>query len=145
MILKSGFSTKYLEDVHGRRIKRGLEIGCSLDNHIRFKHGSMNVVLGHDNVGKTAWILWYFLCLSVKHEVRWCIWSGENKAEQLMRDLITMYKGKRVRDMEKAEIYRAQQDIEQWFDFISNDKMYKHEELLKLFIESGHDRDWETH
>jgi len=139
MILKKGFASKYLEDVNAGRIKQGLDIGCALDNHLRFKRGTMNVVLGHDNVGKTAWIMWYFLCLSVKHGMKWCVWSGENEAHQLMRDLITMYKGQRVQDMNIADVYNYDQQISQWFDFISKDQSYTPKQLLTIFRESGAD------
>ena len=71
---------QYLEDYKNGRIKMGLDIGCiELDEIIRYKQGQFNIINGIDNVGKTAWMLWYFLCLSNKHNLRWQIWSGENK------------------------------------------------------------------
>src|SRR3972149_8671005 len=133
MILNPGFSSEYLMKSHQGKIELGLPIGCCLDDVLRFKKSQLNVILGHDNVGKTAWIMWYFLCLSVKHGLKWVIWSGENKPQQLVRDLIQMRTGGRVRAMEISEINRQQKQIESWFSFVSNSKMYNHKQLIEMF------------
>ena len=81
---------KYLKDFHDGKIKMGLGIDCLLDSNIRFKNSQFVLMNGFPNVGKTRFILWYFLCLSVKHNLKWCVWSGENQSGQLKRDLIQM-------------------------------------------------------
>ena len=78
-------------------------------------------------------MLWYFLCLSVKHNVKWLIWSGENSAGQLTRDLIQMYSQSKLVDLNKLEIEKYNNKIGKWFTFVSNKKMYNHKDLLKLF------------
>ena len=61
---------KYLDDYHSGKIKKGLGIGCAdLDDVIRYKQGQFNIINGLDNVGKTAWIMWYFLCLNQIHNI----------------------------------------------------------------------------
>lgn len=140
MIQKPGHSTQQLLDYHDGKIKSGLGVGVKeLDLHLRFKRGQLNVILGHDNIGKTAWCLWYFLCLSSYHNITWTLYLAENKSWQALRDLIQMYSGKQFKDLTKTEISTYQMIIEQWFQFVDNSKLYTPEDLIKLFEESESD------
>lgn len=123
----------YLEAFHEGRIAMGKGIGCDLDNFLRFKQGTFNMILGHDNTGKTYWRMWYYLVLSVKYGYRWCIWTGENEAGQIVRNLIQQYKGVDFKSLSISEVYRAEQEISQWFDFVDNSHLYKYGDLLKIF------------
>ena len=82
MILENKDSLDYLYKFQEGKIKLGLGINTELDSFIRYKQGNFNVIVGLDNVGKTAWILYYFLCLTKHHKIKHIIWSGENKAGQ---------------------------------------------------------------
>jgi len=124
---------KYLEDYHAGKIKLGLGIGCvDLDNHLRYKQGQMNIINGLDNVGKTAWIMWYFLCLAELHGITFTIWSGENKAGMLTRQMIEWLTGKKLKDLRLDLVYHYEQQIADWFKFVPNDKMYKNKDLYKI-------------
>tara|TARA_R100000655_G_scaffold101765_1_gene147191 strand:- start:130 stop:987 length:858 start_codon:yes stop_codon:yes gene_type:complete len=137
MIISKDEQLEYLYAFKDGKIKRGLEIGNELDNWYVHKRGTFTVVVGLDNVGKTNFLLWYFLCLSVKHKIKWCIWSGENSAGQLTRDLIQMYAQTKIADLTKSKIQEYNNEISKWFTFVSNKKMYNHKELLKIFKESN--------
>ncbi len=128
---------KYLFDYKNGLIKMGLGIDIEdFDRHLRFKNGQLNMVNGFDNVGKTVWIIWYMLCLSVKHNLTWCIWSGENKPEQLTRQLIEMYSGRKLTSLSEKEIYRYMEEIGQWFTFVSIKESYDNKQLYKIFEKS---------
>ena len=132
--------TDYLQDYHAGKIKLGLGIDLpELDEHARFKRGEFNIINGLDNVGKTVVVLWWFLCLSSKHNLKWCIYSGENKSGQLMRQLIQFYTGKRLTDMKLSEVFHYEMLISEWFTFIDNTKFYKSKDLFKLFKEGKYD------
>ena len=132
--------TKYLEAYHAGQISKGLDTGLlKLDDSLRFKKGQLTIINGLDNVGKTIWILWYYLTLSVKHNVKWCIYSGENKAGQLVRQLIQFYTGQRLEKMELNEVYKVELIIAQWFTFIDNAKFYKSKDLFKIFDDGNYD------
>lgn len=133
MILDNGHATEYLNLYREGKIKLGLGIGCELDEYLRFKEKQLNIILGHDNVGKTYWFLWYMLCLSSLHDLKWVLWCGENSSGQLMRDLIQMYTGKRFVDLDFKEIRKAEIKMEYWFKFVSNENMYKPSEMLDIF------------
>jgi len=135
MILKHGHSTQYLLDYKDGKISQGLGIGCVMDDYLRFKTKQLNIVLGHDNVGKSYFMLWYFLALAVNHNLKFVLWMGENSSGQVMRDLIQMYSGRKFTELTKHEIMSYQSELEQNFQFISNEQMYTPQEILKL-IES---------
>ena len=132
MILKNGHSTQYLLDYKDGKISQGLGIGCVMDDYLRFKTKQLNIVLGHDNVGKSYFMLWYFLALAVNHNLKFVLWMGENSSGQVMRDLIQMYSGRKFTELTKHEILAYQNELEQNFEFISNEQMYTPQEILKL-------------
>lgn len=133
MIVNDNEIQKYLEDFHAGRIAQGDGIGCDMDNFLRFKKGTFNLILGRNGVGKTYFKTWQFLCLSVKKNYKWVIWTGENKAGQIVRNLIQWYSGRYFKTLSIAEVYKYQQIISQWFKFVDNKKMYKYQDLLNIF------------
>jgi len=138
-MLKKGQQTKYLLDYRDGKIRQGLEIGCELDKNIVFKPKQLNIILGHDNVGKSYFVFWYFLTLALKHELKFCLWAGENSYGQILRDMIQMYTGKPYKTLSHTEIRNTATFLEQYFDFIDNSKLYKPHELLELFRQSDAD------
>jgi len=133
MIEAKGKTIPYLMDYWDGKIKQGLGIDCELDNYLRFKRANLNLILGHDNVGKTYWINWYFLTLAVKHKIKFCIWSGENSSGQIMRDLITMYSGKKINELNMLELQTYARRLENYFEFVDNAKMYNPDDLFTIF------------
>jgi len=137
MILKQGDALQYLLDVRDGKIKQGLGLDCALDEHLKFKPKQLNIILGHDNVGKTYWINWYFLTLALKHDITFCIWSGENQKGQILRDMVQMYRGKHFNKLSHSQIAGDVAYLEQYFTFIDNKNLYKPQEILALFEKSG--------
>lgn len=139
MIVKQTEIQTYLEDYHAGRIKQGLGVGCVLDEYIRWKKGSMNLILGRNGVGKTYFKTWHYLVLSSKNPMmRWCVWTGENKAGQIIRNLIQIYTGRKFKDLAIHEVHRYYQEICQWFDFVDNSKSYKYKDLLNIFEDGNY-------
>ena len=139
MIIKSGSGINYLLDYKNGKIKQGLQIGCFLDEHLRFKPKQLNIILGHDNVGKSYWITWYFLTLSLTNNLKFILWSGENQHGQILRDMIQMYSGRPFKELSEQEILTYSTFLEQSFTFIDNSKLYKPTELLEIFRASDAD------
>jgi len=134
MIVGTKLIDKYLEDYRQGKIVKGLSIDCpDLDHVIRFKKGQLNCVNGLDNVGKTAWVLWYFLCLAVKHNLKFDIYSGENSPNMLVRQLIEFYNGKKLKETEQKLIYSSKEFIYEHFNFIDYKGFYKLEDLIEIF------------
>lgn len=140
MITSQNEISRYLQDYHEGKISKGLDTGLlKLDDSIRFKKGQLTIINGLDNVGKTIWILWYFLTLSVKHDLKWVIYSGENKSGQLVRQLIQFYTGQRLEKMDLSEVFKVELIIANWFTFIDISNFYKSKDLFKIFSESNCD------
>ena len=129
-----GDAIQYLIDYRNGKIVKGLGIGCSLDDHLRFKRKQLNIILGHDNVGKTYWINWYFLTLAIKHGLKFCIWSGENQKGQILRDMIQMYLGEKFTTIPESQIINTATYLEQFFDFLPNDVLYKPNEIGRAHV-----------
>lgn len=139
-ILKSGHGINTLYDYYEGRIKKGLDIGVNeVDKHIRFKTGQFVMINGLDNVGKTLFVIWYFLCLSMKHELKWCIWSGENETWQIKRDIISMIEGTKFKEIDRKRITVLMSYVDKWFKFVDNRNLYTHREVLKIFKEQDVD------
>ena len=133
MLVNKGSSLDYLIKYKEGKIKHGLDTGTQLDDYLRFKRSQLNIILGHDNVGKTYWFQWYMLVLALRHGIKFAIWSGENSTGQILRDMVQMYKGKQFKDLSISEIQSASGYLEQFFTFVDNRKLYKPDELLKIF------------
>jgi archaellum biogenesis ATPase FlaH len=136
MILQNGHSTQYLNDYLDGKIPTGLKIGCELDNHFVHKHGQLNIILGHDNVGKTYFMEWYFLALASNHNLKICLFMDENYHGKVMRDLIQMYAGKKFMDLTYKEVRRFEMKIENNFKFIDNKIRYTPDDLLSEFTKA---------
>lgn len=134
-----GSAINYLIDFKDGKIKQGLGIGTDLDRFMVFKRRQLCICLGHDNTGKTAWSVWYYLCLVVRYKLRVCIWSGENQKGQIMRDLIQMLAGIPYHDLSHQQIRRLYFWLENYFTFVNNKRLYKPEDLLDIFAGSDAD------
>ena len=139
MLNKKGTTQSYLIDYKQGKIKAGLGIDCKLDEHLRFKRKQLNIILGHDNVGKTYWINWYFLTLALKQNIKFCVWSGENQYGQILRDMVQIYSGKQFKELTEKQILTYSTYIEQFFDFVDNTKLYTPVQLLDIFKSSQAD------
>jgi hypothetical protein len=125
--------TNYLLDLKYGRIKTGLKINCYLDDHLVFKKKQLSIILGHDNVGKSYFIFWYFLNLALQHNIKFCMYAGENGTNQIMRDLLRMYTGKRIEDLTDREVVEYTEHLCTYFKFIDNRKSYKAQDLFDIF------------
>lgn len=136
MIQPKGSQLDYLFNYKEGKIKIGLGVGCYLDEFLRFKRKQLVFFLGHDNVGKTYFFNWYMLALSVKHGIKWCVWSGENQSGQLMRDMIQMISGINFKELSLNDIKSWSNYLDQYFEFVDNTNLYKPKDLLELFENS---------
>ena len=139
MILENGHSTKYLQDYLDGKIAKGLGLDIPADENLVWKRNQLNIILGHDNVGKTYWILWYFLALSTNHGLKHTIFMDENSSGKAMRDLIQIASGKHFSDLTHKELRRYEIKCENYFKFIDNTQRYAPEKMLDLFAKEQSD------
>jgi len=137
MIEQKRASLNTLKDYRDGKIPKGLGIGCELDDYVRFKYEQTNIILGHDNVGKSYWAMWYFLCLALRHDLKFVMLMDENKTYKVIRDMIQMYYGQEFMSLTHQEIEECNDKIESHFYFVDNRKEYKPEDVLKIFESVG--------
>ena len=137
MILKDGHSTQFLNDYRNGKIPFGLKLNCALDEYFVYKHNQLNIFLGHDNVGKSYFQLWYFLALATNHGLSFCLFCDENSSGKIMRDLIQMYCNKPFMDLNHKEIRRAEIKMESHFRFIDNKRRYEPNQVIDLYLKSN--------
>mgnify|MGYP001269887969 FL=1 len=139
MILKDGHSTKYLEDYKNGLIPVGKGLGCQLDEYLLWKDSQLNLILGHDNVGKTYFIEWYFLANAINNGLTSTIFMDENYHGKVMRDLVQIYTGKNFKDLHYKEIRKAEMKVEYFFKFVDNSRRYTPEQMMDVFNQSNTD------
>jgi len=139
MIVADDEGKQYLLDLMAGKIPLGLGIDCELDNHLRFKKGQLVMINGHDNVGKTYWIIYYFLALTMKHGLTWTIYSSENMIANIKRDLIQFKTGKKLSELSEQEFYQEFTEISHYFKFVDVEQLYTVDSIQKVFEKSNTD------
>jgi len=136
-VLPTNYDIDKLEQYRKGTMKKGLGIGCDLDEYIVWKDGQYNMLLGVDNVGKTLFKAWYYTCLAVKHELRFCIYSSENEIWSWKMKILSFYLGHEIIDMDDIEYIKALSWLDNHFEFVDDREFYNIEQLLEIFKKSG--------
>lgn len=140
-ILNNDAADEFLQLVRTGKLKLGLDTGCKLDDHLRYKSGTFNVILGHANVGKTYWVLWYMLIIATKHNKRFLIFSSENTVGSLKRNLLELFAQKKLSEFTEHDFFRYKVQLDNWFKFVDTDHLYAYDDLIKTFKENLDDFD----
>lgn len=123
---------KNILDVKYGRLKEGLKINIpEFDEHIRFKPSNFNVIIGHSNVGKTTVILYLMCMYTIKHNIKWLIFSSENTSTSVARKILEFARNKAIQQMTDDEIEYGLAWVLQHFKIIDVDKLYTYKDLLK--------------
>ena len=122
---------KNILDVKYGRVKQGLKVGVpEIDEHIRFKQNNFNLILGHANVGKTTVILYLMLLYSVKHKIKWLVFSAENSSQSIARKIIEFRTGKVLNKLSDSDIQNELNWFNDYFKIIDVDDLYNYKDLL---------------
>lgn len=125
--------TAHLNKIRNGEIKEGLTLGFpELDEFLRFKPKNFNVILGHANTGKTTIVLFLMLAYSLKHKIKWLVFSSENEAYSIIRKLIEFLEEKTIEDISVEQFDKHNKFINEHFKIIDSTKMYTYRELLEL-------------
>ena len=121
-----------LMDVKYNRIPQGLKLGIpEVDEHIRWKRNSFDVVVGHANTGKTTVIMYLMVAYAVKHNLKWLVFSSENTPYSIARKVIEFKTGTPIQKMSDADITSEMQWVDNHFKIIGNDKLYTARSLMQ--------------
>lgn len=134
-ILNETYADGYLASVRNGTLKQGLDIGCKLDDYLRFKYGTFNLIMGQSNVGKTDWVMWYMTALTLRHKLNWLIFSSENSIGSLKRKILQFWTGSDLNKLSDEEYNAANFKMNRFFKFINTDALYTARDLMKIFAD----------
>jgi len=139
MIHKETDGLEHLNSLRDGTFQLGLGLDCELDSHLRYKKSNLVVMAGHANVGKTLSIIFYFTALAKKHGLKFAILSSENEIGSLKDDVITMYTGKKIVDLDTSTFEYAHYWLNEHFKFINfegffeeNGRLMNHRDVLDI-------------
>ena len=124
---------KKLNNIRAGKINEGLRLGVDrLDNHFRLVYGNLNFCLGHANTGKTHLVFYLMFLYSLKHNVRWLVFSSENEPYALIRKIIEFAEGKPINQIETEDFKKQYDWVYNHFKFIDTEKAYTYKDLLNV-------------
>jgi|TARA_B110000305_G_scaffold226527_1_gene274245 archaellum biogenesis ATPase FlaH len=136
MIINFSDHIEKLQMVRSGKIKEGLKLDIpEIDEHFRFKTSNFNVILGHANTGKTTVILYLMLLYSIKHNLKWLVFSSENEPYTLMKKMIEFMEGNVINKIEEKHFKNRSEFINEHFKFIDPQELYSYKNILDLATE----------
>lgn len=135
MLINFDKELQKIKDVRSGKIKEGLKLDNEiLDERIRFKR-QFNVILGHANVGKTSVILYLMLLYTIKHKLKWLVYSSENESYTLIKKLVEFLENKPINKIQDFDFNNQVLYINDHFKFIDTTKLYDYKSLLQTAID----------
>lgn len=131
MLIDFNDELKKLYAVRKGTIKEGLKLDIpEIDEHFRFKPSNFNVILGHANVGKTSVTMYLMLLYSLKHGVKWLVYSSENEPYTLIKKLVEFMQGEVINRVETIDLEKELLWINEHFKFIDPLTLHTYKSLL---------------
>ena len=122
-----------LQDIRTGKVKEGLKLGFpTIDEHLRFKYGNFNIVLGHANSGKTTLTLFFMLLYSIKHNIKWLVYSSENEPYSIIKKLIEFLSVKPINKIGEDEFNKHKDFVYEHFKFIDINELHTYKSLIDL-------------
>jgi replicative DNA helicase len=119
-----------LNQVRTGEYKEGLKTGIDeLDKHFRFKR-QFSVILGHSNVGKTQTMLYLMFLYTLRHNIKWLIFSSENQPYQIFKKLLEFDTGLPINKIPEKEMTSRMVRLAQYFNIIDPNELYTYKTLL---------------
>jgi hypothetical protein len=133
MLIDFNLVREKLNDVRLGNVKEGLKLGIpEIDEYIRFKPSNFNVILGHANVGKTSVILFLMLSYTLKHKIRWMVYSSENEAYSILRKLVEYLDQKPINKITEEAFESHLAFIYDYFKIVDSQRMFTYKEIIQL-------------
>lgn len=122
-----------LQDIRTGKIKEGLKLGFpTIDEWMRFKYGNFNIFLGHANSGKTTLTLFFMLLYTIKHKIKWLVYSSENEPYSIIKKLIEFLAVKPINKITEDEFNKHKEFVFDHFKFIDINELHTYKSLIDL-------------
>lgn len=136
MILDIQNQIEKLQKIRRGEIREGYTLGIpAFDEYFKLSLGQYNIILGHANVGKTTTLLFIMLLYSVKHKIRWLIYSSENEAYTIVRKLVEFLTGLPINKIDDETFMEKTKWVNEYFKIIDPNTLYTYKKLLELGTE----------
>lgn len=124
---------KFIKQKIDGTFKLGAKTGFDeLDEYWRFKEASLDMVLGHDNAGKSV-VTWFLAVLDCYFNHRkYIIFAGENNVGMLKYKLMEFYAAKPIKKMGELERREAMEWVEEHFAIVRNDVSHTYKDMLMI-------------
>jgi len=133
MLIDYNKELEHLDKIRKGEIKEGYKLGIpAIDEYFRFKKGNFNVILGQANVGKTSMALYLMLLYSLRHDIKWVVFSSENEPYSIIRKLIEYLLAEPINKLTDESYQYGIKVIKIFFKFISPEKLYTYKDLIRL-------------
>lgn len=123
----------YIKQKREGTFKQGNTTGIpELDAYYRFKEAQLDMILGHDNAGKSV-VSWYFSVLDcLYNKENYIVFSGENKTGAVKGKLMEFYLCKTILSMNLLEYEAAKKWVEDHFALVRNDEAYSYQDMITI-------------
>jgi hypothetical protein len=104
----------------------------TLDKYFRFKQAQLDMIIGHDNAGKSV-VSWYFSVLDcLLNDQRYIIYAGENKTGAVKCKLMEFYLCMSIESMNELQFKKAKAWVEDRYAFIANDEIWSYMDMINI-------------
>ena len=103
-----------------------------LDKYWRNKDAQLDMILGHDNSGKTTVTLYLAVLDVLYNKGLYLIFCGENSNGSIKSTLMQFYLDKLIDKMNDREFEKAKAWVEANFYFIKNDEAYTYKDMIAI-------------
>lgn len=103
-----------------------------LDKYYRFKEKQLDMIIGHDNMGKSI-VSWYFSVLDcLLNDQYYIIFAGENTVGGVKCKLMEYYLCKSIEKMNDLEYRKAKEWVEKRYKLIKNDEAWSYLDMINM-------------
>jgi len=123
----------YVIKKRNNTFKVGLSTGFpKFDEYWRYKDAQFEMVLGHDNSGKTIVTLYMATLDAMMHGTKYAIYAGENSVGGVKLRIIEYYRCRKVESMTEQELKEANDWFSKHFWLIRNDEVWSYMDMLVM-------------
>lgn len=123
----------YLKRKRNGTFVYGRETGFpELNKYYRFKDAQFEMMLGHDNSGKTVLTLYLCVLDALLYGTKYAVYAGENSVGGVKVKLMEYYLCRKVENMTDEEVKISKSWVEEHFILIRNDESWSYKDMLAM-------------
>ena len=136
MVIDKNTIKEEIFNIKNGKIVQGLKIGIpEIDEHFRLKlGGSMDIFIGHANVGKTTFVLYLMTLYASKHNLKFVVWSSENSAHSIVRKIIEFKMCKPIDVATQDEIEQSIDWADRHFKILKVEEICTYKDVLEQIL-----------